>query len=43
MRRGGLVREVGGEERTEDAVKMMRIMTIRRNCAVNDDEKNRRM
>ena len=43
MRRGGLVREVGGEERTEDAVKMLRRMDIRRTCAVEDDEENRRM
>ena len=40
MRRRGLVREEGGEERTEDAVKRM---DIRRNGTVEDDEENRRM
>ena len=38
-----MVREEGGEERTEDAVKMLRRMDIRRTSAVEDDEENRRM
>ena len=43
MRRGGLVREEGGEERTEDTVKILRMMDIRKIGAVKDDEINRRM
>ena len=43
VRRGGLVKEEGGEERTEDAVKILRRMDIRGNGTVEDDEENRRM